>query len=115
MAYNSHPSKQYQETLEQLKVSYRERLKDNVVLMEEALRSGEQTFCKAEQLESMRHIAHTLAGSGATFGYPAITDAARVLNSALRQLIQNPGHPCDWPAMAIMLENLRDACRQALQ
>ena len=41
----------------------------------------------AEALASLERCAHRLAGSGGTFGFPALGDAARVLELAVNPLL----------------------------
>jgi DNA-binding response OmpR family regulator len=66
--------------LEELKEQYRQSLPDKIsaikVLLQD-IRAG-----KADAGERLRHIAHTLHGSGSTFGYPEISLAAREVEHA---------------------------------
>ncbi len=65
---------------EELKEQYRQTLPDKIstikVLLQD-IREG-----KADTSERLRHIAHTLHGSGSTFGYPEISSAARAVEHA---------------------------------
>ncbi len=55
--------------------------------------SAEQNAEQAEALKTLHRATHTLAGSGATFGFPAVSDAARRAEIALKVLLQNGGPP----------------------
>ena len=66
--------------LEELKEQYRQSLPDKISAIKALLqdiRAG-----KAEAGERLRLIAHTLHGSGSTFGYPEISLAARAVEHA---------------------------------
>ncbi|HXX93163.1 MAG TPA: response regulator [Planctomycetota bacterium] len=64
----------------ELKNWYRERLGARIAALEECLEGLRQG--KPESVESVRRLAHSLRGSGATYGFPEITEAARVLEEA---------------------------------
>jgi chemotaxis protein histidine kinase CheA len=66
--------------LEELKQQYRQALPDKVStikLLLQELRAGNK-----DAVEKLRHIAHTLHGSGSTFGFPDISAAARQVEHA---------------------------------
>ncbi|RYG68978.1 diguanylate cyclase [bacterium] len=44
---------------------------------------------KTELLEALHRSTHTLAGSGATFGFPAVSTAARRAETVLKSLVQD--------------------------
>ena len=52
-------------------------------LFNKALSSGEELT----ELRQLELVAHRLAGSGATFGFPAISEAARTLEERLNELL----------------------------
>lgn len=66
--------------MDDLKRLYREALSARIDALEvarQSLLAGE-----AEGIDSIRRLAHTLKGSGGTYGFPEITEAAAVLESA---------------------------------
>jgi DNA-binding response OmpR family regulator len=77
--------------IEELKEQYRQTLPDKVStikLLLQELRAGNN-----DAIEKLRHMAHTLHGSGSTFGFPDISIAAKQVEYAsddelLKQLAQ---------------------------
>lgn len=63
------------EQLRRLRESYASALPAKLALVEQAFRSHQDK----DALRTLRHLAHGLAGSGATFGYPELSEAARRL------------------------------------
>ncbi len=65
---------------EELKAQYQQTLPEKIstikILLQD-IRAG-----KADTSERLRHIAHTLHGSGSTFGYPEISTAAKAVEHA---------------------------------
>lgn len=74
--------------LEQLRSDYRRSLPQQLTricaLWQQAL-EGENP---AEALAALERCAHSLAGSGGTFGYPDMGDAAREVELAVSPLLQ---------------------------
>jgi len=66
--------------MEELKRKYREGLAPRIKALEALVDAPDGPA--PEAVESLRRIAHTLAGSGGTFGFPEITEAARALEYA---------------------------------
>jgi two-component system cell cycle response regulator len=64
----------------ELKNWYRERLSTRIAALEEA-RAGLQKG-DPEAVDSVRRLAHSLRGSGATYGFPEITESARAVEEA---------------------------------
>jgi diguanylate cyclase (GGDEF)-like protein len=62
---------------------YRERLSTRIAALEEARKGLRRK--STESADSLRRIAHSLRGSGATYGFPEITEAARELEEASEQ------------------------------
>lgn len=75
--------------LEQLRADYRrslpQRLAQVCVLWQQAL-NGENP---AEALAKLERCAHSLAGSGGTFGYARLGDAARKLELTVNPLVDS--------------------------
>lgn len=64
-----------------------------------------------DDLYELQRIAHNLAGSGATFGLPAISEAARALDVALQSVIQRANADEATASLASLVENLLDVMR----
>ncbi|HLF94012.1 MAG TPA: response regulator [Planctomycetota bacterium] len=64
----------------ELKNWYRDRLPTRIAALEEA-REG-VTKRTSDAIDAVRRIGHSLRGSGATYGFPEITEAARALEEA---------------------------------
>lgn len=69
----------------------------------------------AEGLRTLHRQAHSLTGSGATFGYAAVSQAARKLEQSLKTCIDsgNQAAPEDWSAWDQQLVDLEGASRTA--
>ncbi len=66
--------------MEALQQHYREALPARIDALETARRS--HIDGDAEAAESIKRVAHTLKGSGGTYGFPEITDAAEAVGLA---------------------------------
>jgi two-component system cell cycle response regulator len=89
--------------MEELKSWYREQLAARIDALEaasSALREGRS----GEARGTLRRIAHSLRGSGATYGFPRITEAAASLEEAGEEEIL--------PQLTALLEVLRDVATQ---
>jgi diguanylate cyclase (GGDEF)-like protein len=86
-----------QEQLDVLREAYAAKLDDKIdqICTEwSAFLQREAGTEKNESLENLHRITHTLAGSGATFGFPAVSDAARRAEKVMKMLVANgPGAP----------------------
>lgn len=71
--------------MDDLRETYRARLGVRVEALEAAYRA--LAAAPGEAIPSMRRLAHALKGSGATFGFPEITDAARAVEDAPAELV----------------------------
>ncbi|MEK6662741.1 MAG: diguanylate cyclase [Pseudomonadota bacterium] len=69
----------------------------------------------AEGLRTLHRLTHSLTGSGATFGYAAVSQAARKMEQSLKTCIDsgNQAAPEDWPAWERQLVELEGASRTA--
>jgi two-component system, cell cycle response regulator len=68
-----------------LKSFYLDSLASHVTALEAAMRGLE--LRESEAAGSVRRIAHTLAGSGGTYGFPAISRAAKLLEEAPTEVL----------------------------
>jgi two-component system cell cycle response regulator len=85
--------------MEDLKKWYRAGLATRIEALKAARRELDSD---SEALHSMRRIAHTLRGSGATYGFPEITEAAAALEEA---------PDLDFaPSLERLLETMREIC-----
>jgi chemotaxis protein histidine kinase CheA len=73
--------------LEAQRADYRSSLPQRLVQIESLWRQVLSGEAPAQALASLERCAHSLAGSGATFGFAALGDAARVLELAVSPLL----------------------------
>ncbi|GLQ52569.1 diguanylate cyclase [Dyella flava] len=71
-----------------LRENYAQQLPAKLAQLEGAFRRHDNVV----ELPQLRHLAHSLAGSGATFGYPALSIAARQLETIVDGAL-NDGRP----------------------
>lgn len=64
--------------MDDLKAWYRERLGERIA----ALEGARDRLDEADAVSTVRRLAHSLRGSGKTYGFPAITDAAALVEDA---------------------------------
>lgn len=73
--------------LDELCADYRLSLPERIVQIESLWRNVLSNEAPEQALASLEHCAHSLAGTGATFGFAALGDAARVLELAVSPLL----------------------------
>src|SRR4051812_30021090 len=83
------PLQQLHIELEKLNQAYRERLPEKISALEEEWAKVLQSAGQNEPLKDFHLKVHSLSGSGATYGLPVLSTAARKLELALKDLIQN--------------------------
>lgn len=66
-----------------------------------------------DDLRDLQRIAHNLAGSGATFGLAAVSDAARALDVALQAVVSGADITGSRANLAALVESLLDVMRQS--
>ena len=69
--------------MNELRTWYRERLPARIAALESA--RGELERSGPEAVGSILRIAHTLRGSGGTYGFPEVTESARQVEEATSQ------------------------------
>lgn len=69
------------------------RLPERLREIEEAWRAVQGSAWSDEPLRLFHRLAHSLAGAGATFGFPAVTEASRDLEQRLKAVIQGSPPP----------------------
>lgn len=67
-----------------------------------------------EGLDALYHLFHKLSGSGGTFGLPAISDAARLIEDEYEALKKTPSAD-GWQKIEGLIEELRGAVNDALK
>ena len=85
-----------------------ERLSEIEAAWQEARNAGRT----GEPLRTLHRLAHSLVGAGATFGFPAVTAAARQLEKALQPAIQGNAPPPAEAEIEELLAGLRRAAEQ---
>jgi len=79
------PQEELEKKLEALRLTYLEHLPDKVAELD-ALWETARHSQESEALSTVTRMAHSLAGSGATFGLQSVTDTARALENFLKIL-----------------------------
>ncbi len=67
-----------------------------------------------EGLDALYRLAHKLSGSGGTFGFPSISDAAQILEEECEALEKTPAAD-GWQKIEARIEELRGAVNDALK
>jgi diguanylate cyclase (GGDEF)-like protein len=95
-----------QAELDRLNRGYRARLPEKIAALEAAWSKALNSPAPTEYLADLHLQAHSLAGSGATYGQPALSAAARRLELALKELIQTgpAGFEAEKAAIQALLE-----------
>lgn len=101
------------EELRELRALFARRLPERTAEIESAWEEARRPGAPAADLGRFHRLVHSLAGSGAVFGYPVLTLAARRLEKRLRPLLlgQAPLSPEAEEAAVALLEELRRAVK----
>jgi diguanylate cyclase (GGDEF)-like protein len=83
------------------------RLPDRLREVEEAWEQARAAGWPEEAARTFHRLAHSLTGAGATFGFPAVTEAARLLEQSLKPVAQGTAPPPDDDTVAGLLAGLR--------
>lgn len=90
------PTPAFNDQFEVLRRNYGERLEEKI----DGIEAGWQHFLalpagpeKAEALGNQHRITHSLAGSGATFGFPLVSQFARRAEIVLKAILNDSGPP----------------------
>jgi diguanylate cyclase (GGDEF)-like protein len=102
----------YHEQLTALRQEYVWRLPERLGEIEAEWADLLRANWDAEKLRSLHRHAHSLVGSGATFGFPPLSKSARAIEQALKELIGQP-RPSD-PEVDNHLETLLMELRKAV-
>jgi len=98
-----------------LKDYFAGRLPARLGEIDEAWSAVQAAGWNGEAARTFHRLAHSLAGAGSTFGFPAVTDAARALEVRLRAALQGappaPPEPPEDTEVAELLAALARAAR----
>lgn len=101
------------ELLQNLAKLYVQRLPEETRLLERLTQELIDSGPELEQLETLRHQLHGIAGSAGTFGFQEITDQTREVERQVRALIK-AGHPVDGTDVLVQsLSGLIEQLKQA--
>jgi two-component system OmpR family response regulator len=87
------------------------RLPDRLREIEEASERARETAWSTDAVRDFHRLAHSLTGAGATFGFPAVTQAARALEARLKAVVHGREPAPDAAAVEDLLEGIRTAAR----
>lgn len=107
-----HPLDTLQEKLRLLGASYAAQLPEKIQQLEADWRDLLQAW-DGEKLQMLHRNAHSLTGSGATFGFVEVSKLAHVLEQTLKELI-NHDAPASAGQQAAVLRQMEDLKREVL-
>ena len=81
--------------LQRLQEEYRQQLPDRYAEVVTAWHACRDNRWGIDQLNTLHQLVRCLAGSGTTFGFTSLSDAAKVLAASLRNCIQNERSPSE--------------------
>lgn len=84
----ANPATDLQEKMRVLRATYLAQLPEKLRQIDEVWNKL-QTEWNSESLHTLHRMVHSLTGSGATFGMPEVSEAARPLEQALKQLVNS--------------------------
>lgn len=87
------------------------RLPDRLREIDEAWQAVRESAWNEEAVRLLYRLAHSLSGAGATFGFPAVSEAARALEHRLQTAAKSRGAAPD--ATPAILESLLERLHQA--
>ncbi len=102
------------QTLAKLRADYADQLPGTVAQMEDLWRGVVAAEIPPSRLAELTRMAHSIAGSGTTFGVPRASQAARDLESLLDQVGDSgrlPG-PAEQEAVSALIAALRQVAIQ---
>lgn len=102
------PTSDIQAQLKALQADYAARLPDRATELATRFAALRAAWCPTEANE-LRRLAHNLAGSGASYGFPAVSVGARRVERTLDAALAEPS-----PPSSATLEVAADALRDLL-
>jgi diguanylate cyclase (GGDEF)-like protein len=91
--YQAPAAETAQERMNNLRVSYAASLDEKIARVEAAWGKLEQGVWDGEAAHTLHRLAHNLAGSGTTFGFPAISERAHTLELLLKAITERASPP----------------------
>ncbi len=110
----------YEDAYRKLRMAYIDRLQNSVESIDHILAQKEIGTLSRDTLQRAMHLAHGLAGSGTTFGFPEITMAGQKIDMFLVRAFKSMGandilNEKNYQTYESMMMILRHACQDALQ
>ena len=104
-----------QEQLDLLRASYAARLGDRLSHIEGIWADLLQNAWNADAFKELHRAIHSLAGSGGTFGFPSLGDAARTVEVFIKSILQDARIPSapQRAQITLLLAELKRAAVQA--
>jgi diguanylate cyclase (GGDEF)-like protein len=96
-------------SLDALRQHFSGRLPERLREIEDAWQNARAAGWRENEAKTAYRLAHSLAGAGATFGFPAVTTAARLLEQRLKPVAQGAGQPPDDATVNELLAGIRRA------
>ncbi len=109
--------KRINERLKALKQAYVEGLPERIGEIDAlaaSIRHDPGSEKGREGLDALYHLVHKLSGSGGTFGFPAISDAAQLIEDECEALKKAPSED-GWQKIEELIKGLRGAVNDALK
>jgi chemotaxis protein histidine kinase CheA len=98
---------------QELKRRFEERLVNRFEVIDQAWQKLSALPSDEEALSTLFHQVHSLAGSGATFGYDELSQSARVVEPLIDPLGLASGEPLDRPRLDQIERGLTEIRREA--
>ncbi|MEA2605074.1 MAG: hypothetical protein QOF89_6066 [Acidobacteriota bacterium] len=95
---------------EELRLYFAGRLPERLAELEAARAAARDAGWTAEPLRHFHRLAHSLVGTGATFGFPEVTEHARVLERLLKGCLAG-GVEVEDGTVETILDRLRAVAR----
>lgn len=95
-----------------LRKAYTARIQEQIGKIDGIWHAAQKGGWDGEALATLRALAHSIAGSGATFGYPTLSQAAAPLEDLVDDVLGVEAPPSDAQRdrLAQLIEILRCAC-----
>lgn len=94
-----------------LREYFSERIPHRLREVEEAWRDVRESGWSAEPVRRFHRLAHSLAGAGATFGFPEVSTTSRQLENLLLGVVEGGAPPPAAERIEEILEALRRGAR----
>lgn len=113
------PRPSYEEAYQQLKAGFMTRLANSVTAIDNIMAQRQMGGLSLKDLEQAMMMAHGLAGSGTTFGFPAVTETGRKVDSFVERLLRTlpegeAPKPDDIQIFETLMAALHAACADAV-